>query len=846
MKLYFSFEKSHIMARSSALVLILFSASSFAGAPLLPLRFEANAGQADPAIQFTARTSAGAVLLRSQGIVLKARGAQPVTLDFAGRIAPAAPEALEPLTSHSNYYLGRDPAKWRRDLPNFGRVRYRHVWPGVDLVYYGSQNRLEYDFVVAPGADPRAIALTVNSAERVRLTPDGDLLLGSGILQHKPRIYQETAAGRRAIDGSYALDSGNRVRFRIGKYDRALPLIIDPVISYSTLFGGSGNDAAGGIAVDSTGYAYITGVTDSSDLPAGVAGSRFIGTPPDVFVAKIKPDGTDLVYCTYLGGEADDEGRAIAVDTAGNAYITGVTFSTAFPATGGTVQSNYGLGKGDAFVAKISPTGALVYATYLGGVGADEGRGIAVDASGDAYVTGITSSGNFPVSLAAYQSRYQGGAHDGFAVKLGPAGTALAYSTFLGSSGDDQPAAIAVDPAGNAYITGSTDGDDYPTTTAAYQSTASNPVSVSFVTKLNPTGGAAYSTYLGGDISDAAKGIAVDFAGNAYIAGVTSSDNYPTTSGALKVALSGPSDAFVTKLNAAGNDLVYSTFLGGSDADTATAIDIDLVGNAYVAGDTRSADFPASQSLQAARGGGMDGFVVKLDPKGATLVYASYIGGALDEHVSAVAVDPASSAYVTGTTLSNNFPVTPGALRASLAQQDSFVVKVHDVDLPLLISDTASLSFAYDALGALPPAQTVQITGSTGPVTISALSDGATWLVVAPATGTTPATVTVSVNPARLALGTYNANVVISAAGAANSPLSIPVQFNMTRGGLPGNPPGGRYAGYHSGRQRRYHHHSQWDEFRARLDGAGERRRSQHHVSGSKHSNRGDPRSDVG
>jgi uncharacterized protein (TIGR03437 family) len=764
------------MARRPALVFILFSVYNLAGTPL---RFEANRGQTAWTVDFVARGASGTVLLRAQGAVVKARGASPVFLNFTGAIAPAAAEPLDLLPTRSNYYLGRDPSRWITGVANFGRVRYRHVWPGIDLVYYGSANRLEYDFVVAAGADPRAIGFAVWAGSGVCIDANGDLLLGGGMRQHKPLIYQDTPSGRHFIAGTYVLSRGNRVTFRIAPYDHTRALTIDPVISYSTLFGGSGDDSASGIAVDFAGNAYITGATSSSDLPTGVAGSVFKGTPPDVFIAKIKPDGTGLLYCTYLGGEADDEGRAIAIDPAGNAYVTGVTSSKAFPATGGTVQTTYGLGKSDAFVAKIGPAGALVWATYLGGLGEDEGRGIAADASGNTYVTGITGSGNFPVSLAAYQSKYKGGAHDGFLAKLNPLGTGLMYSTFYGSTGDDQPAAIAIDPAGNAYVTGSTNGDDFPTTTAAYQTAASNAVSVAFVMKFNPAGQPAYSTYLGGEISDAAKGIAVDFAGNAYLAGVTSSPGFPSTDGVIKAGLTGTSDAFVTKLNAAGNDLVYSTYLGGSGADGATAIGLDLVGNAYVTGTTNSPDFPANRSLQGSPAGGVDGFVAKIDPAGANIVYSSYIGGARDEQASAIAVDPLSNAYVAGSTSSPNFPTTPGVLRASPVALDTFVVKFHDVDLPLIAADATSLTFAFDPRGNPPPPQVLHITSANGPVNISAVSDSF-WLQVTPASGGTPATVAVSVNLTRLALGTYKGNVVISAQDAANSPISIPVTFNFT------------------------------------------------------------------
>ena len=741
-------------------------------AQAMPLRFEANAGQADASIQFMARGGSGTVWLRGASAILQPRGGTPVRIEPDGRTGPAAPEGLEPLPSRSNYYVGRDPSAWRRGVPNFARVRYRHVWPGIDLVYYGNAGRLEYDFVIAPGADPNAILLAIHSDSPVRLTAAGDLQLSARITQHQPRIFQETAAGRKEVAGRYVLASGNRVRFRIGKYDPGLPLIVDPVISYATLVGGGGDDRAAAIAVDSAGSAYIAGSTDSSDLPAGVAGSKFAGAPPDIFVAKLTPDGTGLVYCTYLGGEAADEARAIAVDAAGNAYITGSTASKAFPATGGAFQAAYSGGHTDAFAAKLSPGGALLYATYFGGGGDEEGRGIAADADGNAYITGVTTSALvFPLSATPFQARYQGGVHDGFAARLNSIGTTLIYSTLLGSEGDDQPAAVAVDGAGNAYITGSTDGAGYPATAGAYQPSAPNPVSSAFVTKLNASGTPVYSTYLGGDIADAGKGIAVDAQGSAYVSGVTSSDNFPVTEGALQSALSGPSDAFAAKLNAAGSALSYSTLLGGAGDDAAAAIAIDLVGNAYVAGAT-----------QDARTDGTDGFVAKLDPAGAKLVYQFHLGGSQDDRATAIAVDPVSNAYVAGTTLSRDFPTTAGALRTNLAGVDSFVVKVQDVLLPLLSVDHASLSFSFDTLLGPPGAQTLQVAGTNGAVKFTAAAVGGSWLAASPADSVTPGSISVSVNPDRLAVGTYTGSIILTAPGVANSPLTVPVKLAVSRG----------------------------------------------------------------
>jgi uncharacterized protein (TIGR03437 family) len=755
----------------------------------LPLRFEANTGQTDSATQFLARNGLGTVWLNAECAILHGRGSAAVRLRWVGGQA-LEPEPLDPLITRSNYFVGQDPARWRRDVPNFGRVRYRGVWPGIDLVYYGSGNQLEYDFVVAPGADPRTIGIAVETAGSIRPAANGDLELAPGVLQHRPRIYQQTPRGRVAISGRYVVEACNRVRFRVGRYDRRLPLVIDPTVAYATLFGGSGNDVSGGIAVDITSNAYITGSTDSSDLPAGVAGTRFQGTAPDVYVAKIMPDGTGLLYCTYLGGEGNDKGTAITVDANGNAYITGVTSSLRFPTTGGVLQPVYGGGgKSDAFAAKLGPSGNLLYATYLGGSGSEEGRAIAVDSSGNAYIAGVSSSLNFPLSATPYQARNKGGLWDGFVAKVNTLGTALVYSTLLGSSGDDEPAGIAVDSTGAAFVAGSTDGFDFPSTQFGFQGSAPNSTSTAFVVKLNPAGGAlVYGTFVGGDTSDKATAIAVDASGNAYLAGTTSSSNFPVTDAAYQPTLSGASDAFVAKLDSTGSNLLYATLLGGTGKDVATAIQVDQSGNAYVAGDTTSTDFPTSSaSFQPAPAGGAEAFVAKLDPEGTTLVYSSYIGGAGEDHATGLATDRFGDAYVVGTTLSPNFPVTPGALRATPGATDSFVVRVSDARFPSLVVDSLSLLFGYDVSQAAPPPRVLHLTSTAGALSFTATTTGGNWLSLESAKGTTPATLSVVVTPGSLSLGSYKGSIVIDVPGAANTPVTIPVQLDVSRA-LPAKP----------------------------------------------------------
>src|SRR6266576_230582 len=479
-------------------------------------------------------------------------------------------EGVDEFPGKANYIIGNDPKKWGTNVPTYAKVRYREVYPGVDLVYYGKQRQLEHDFIVAPGADPSSITLGFAGAEKMSLDPRrGALVLsvkGGEVRFEKPRIYQELGGTWREISGGYVLKNANGVGFAVAAYDANKPLVIDPTLFYSTYRGGSGEDLGLGIAADGVGNAYVTGYTLSTDFP-GASSSTIQssnGGGFDAFVAKINAAGTALVYSTYLGGSSDDLGFGIAADGAGNAYVTGYTLSTDFPgASSSMIQSSNG-GGFDAFVAKFNAGGtALVYSTYLGGSGDDPGQGIAVDATGNAYVTGNTVSTDFPTTLLAFQSA-NAGSTDAFVTKLNPAGSApLVYSTYLGGSSDDFGQGIAVDAAGNAYVTGYTGSTNFPTTAGAFQ--IDNAVGAdAFVTKLNPAGSAplVYSTYLGGSSDDFGQGIAVDVAGNAYVTGYTGSTNFPTTAGVFQIANAGSNDAFVTTLNPAGSaPLVFSTYL---------------------------------------------------------------------------------------------------------------------------------------------------------------------------------------------------------------------------------------------------------------------------------------------
>jgi len=667
----------------------------------LPLRFEANRGQTDARVKFLSRGPGYSVFLTSTEAVLVVSGRGPGDAG-EGKSATALRMTLldanpEPrvtgkgeLPGAVNYFVGKDPSQWRRGIPTYAGVVYREVYPGVDLVYYGNQRQLEYDFVVRAGADPGKIALDFAGADRIEIDSQGDLVLHTAageLRQRKPLVYQEVDGMRREIAGGYAMTGPRQVGFQLARYDESLPLVIDPVFVYSTYLGGSGisgasgtDDAGNAIAVDSLGNAYVTGFTTSADFPKTPgAFDTTIGGSSDAFVTKLNPSGTALVYSTYLGGSSADQGTSIAVDIAGNAYVTGLTQSANFPATPGAFDTTINGGV-DAFAAKLDATGAtLSYATYLGGAGDDRGFGIAVDIVGNAYVTGITRSANFPITPGALDTTLGGGV-DAFVTKLDAMGGTLVHSTFLGGNGFDQGLAIAADSFGNAYVTGQTNSADFPTTPTAFDTTLNGGLDA-FVTKLDAMGATlAYSTYLGGSGSDLGAGIALDVAGNAYVTGNTGSANFPTTPGAFGTTINGGGDAFVTKLDSAGATLAYSTYFGGSGNEGGRGIAVDIAGSAYVTGDTASVNFPTTPgALDTTHNGGQDAFVTKLDAAGAALLYSTYLGGGAPDVSNGIAVDLEGNAYVTGTANSGDFPTTPGAFdRTRNGNTDAFVVKISD------------------------------------------------------------------------------------------------------------------------------------------------------------------------
>jgi Beta-propeller repeat len=676
----------------------------------IPLHFELNQGQTDGQVKFLSRGGRSTLFLTPNEAVLllaspqsaqqnvsrssSASSAAPVveaghsrSIVLRVKLLGAKPNpvvtGVEELPGKVNYFIGNDPKKWRTDVPIYAKARYADVYPGVDLIYYGSPGQLEYDFIVAPRADPRTIALSVEGAEKLEVDVRGDLVLwvaGGAIRQRRPLIYQEVNGVRREIPGGYVLKGKGRVGFQVSAYDAASPLVIDPVLVYSTYLGGGRDDFGGDVAVDSTGSAYVTGRTQSANFPT-TAGSFDTGSNggEDAFVTRLNAAGSALVYSTYLGGSDDDSGNGIAVDSAGNAWVAGATRSPNFPTTAGAFDT-ISNGDADGFVTKLAPTGSvLLYSTYLGGRDLDTIHAIAVDAAGNTYVTGRTLSTNFPTTPGSLDTSL-GGPQDAFVTKVNAAGTALLYSTFLGGSSIDMGNGITVDAAGNAYVAGETTSGDFPTTPGAWDLTLDG-TGDAFVTKLNAAGNAlVYSTYLGGPGNEIGTVVAVDPSGNAYVSGHTFADGFPTTPGAFDTTYNGgPLDVFVTKLDATGSTLLYSTYLGGSGSDFGFGIGVDSAGNAHLAGETRSADFPTTPDAvqPTAPGGFSDCFVTRLNAAGSALTYSTYLGGTAGDACFGLALDPAGSTYVTGDTTSIDFPATPGSFDTSATGGfDVFVAKI--------------------------------------------------------------------------------------------------------------------------------------------------------------------------
>lgn len=692
----------------------------------LTLQFVPNAGQADASIHYLAHGPGYNLYLASdQALLMLAptndgRPQQRIALRFAG--ANPLPEIIgqEKLPGVVNYYLGRDPQAWQTGVPTFATVLYREIYPGIDLLFYGNEQRVEHDLIISPGADPGQIAFEVQGADPLEIDEQGDLLLPSqwgNLSLTSPTIYQEIDGVRSEAEGGYILQGDGQFGFWVSDYDRDYPLVIDPILEWSTYFGGSGNDYGKSITVDAAGHVYLTGSTTSTDFPVinatqpGHAG-RGINCPSDevpyrmcydAFVSKLDPTGTGLVYSTYIGMPGDDEGNGIAVDTGGNAYVTGLMSVNSESLPDMFIYKQ-------VLVAKLDPNGTMQYGGWFGATGS-WGNAIAVDNQGRAYITGETPGG-FPTTADAIQPA-EGELIDAFVTVLNPAGNQLEYSTYLGgnksycdvcySAGKD----IVVDSAGLIYVTGQA-APSFPTTANAFQQTFDG-FWKAFVAKIDRQqpgmSGLVYGSFLGGSGSEFGEGIALDAAGKVYVTGSTQSDDFPTTAGAFDRScgtdgicnatsnmvcdwtppgmppvchIDAKSDLFVAKFDLTKSgpaSLVYATYVGGGGKDEGLGIAVDSAGSAFVTGSTVSPDFPAIAPSQAGHGGNLDAVVLRLNSAGSDLAFSTFMGGGGDDVGKGIALNSAGEVLVSGHTGSVAFPVA-NPLQARAGGWEAFIARL--------------------------------------------------------------------------------------------------------------------------------------------------------------------------
>jgi hypothetical protein len=621
----------------------------------------------------------------------KARGTD-VRMSWPGARGLALPEAEDRLAATTNYFIGPDSSKWRRDVATYERVRYREVWPGIDLVFYGNQSRMEYDIVVAPGADPGRVHFRFDGARGLRISPEGDLVISTAageMLQRRPHVYQVAGGGRRTLDGRYVLVGGREVGFAVAAFDHAAPLVIDPIVDYSGYIGGTDADVAFSAAVDSAGNLYLAGATDSVDLPVttGAVGRAKSGGD-DVFVAKLDNSGTRLVYLTYFGGTNLDRAFDIAADSQGNAYVVGSTMSPDIPRVGALSATLNG--KKDAFYFKLSPAGnQLIYSSYFGGSELEIGWGIAVDLTQAVYIAGITNSPDLPVRNAA-QGSLRG--VNAFLAKVNPDGRSIGYATYWGGSCQDYFHSISLDGLGNVLAAGATCSADFPVRNAAQPVNAGADDVV--VAKFDSQGRAVYSTYVGGANMDDAYSVTAGPNGDAFVTGYTLSTDFPVSGNPAQGRNGSRSayDAFVLRLDASGA-VVYATYLGGSGDDWGLGIAADSSGNSYVTGVTSSPDFPVTAgAVQSKNSGFWNAFVTKVSADGSSLLSSTYFGGGGRDEAYKIVSDGRGAVYVAGSTTSDNFPVAGNPpQRLFRGVVDAFVARLEDDSCKVTLSQYSSV-----------------------------------------------------------------------------------------------------------------------------------------------------------
>lgn len=843
----------------------------------LPLRFEENQGQSVQDVRFVSRGAGYQLFLTSQEAVLalhhtgphdlsprhraktlralaKSRHAVATTalrMRFEGANPAAQIVGEDQLPGQVNYFVGDNPKKWHSNVPTYSRVKYSSIYPGVDLVYYGNQRHLEYDLIVAPGANPQSVVLNLQGAQNLHVTANGDLAvrMADGEVQlQKPLVYQNINGQKKLIAASYALAGNHRVKFAVADYDRQQPLVLDPVLNYSTYLGGTNDEIAWAIAVDSNNNAVVAGNTFSTDFPVTAANvsaePETSNTFGEIFVTQLNSTGTAELYSTYLSGSSDqgDYAFGVAVDSSNMIYVTGQTFSTDFPTTTGAFKLSLPSNpSGSSYVTKIDPTksgiASLAYSSYIGGNSGDFGDAVAAGAGGNVFVSGVSFSSptaspfstvtNFPVTANAFQNTLNTADGNAYLTRIDTTqsgNASLIYSSYLGGSGDnagnpnstgtgEEAFGVAVDSTNNAYLVGTTTSLDFPVTTGAYKTTAPAAIAngVVFFSKINTaasgTASLVYSTYLGGtntNAGDFGSGIAIGPNNVAYLVGSSSSVDFPTTSGAYLSTGNTIGLAFISLIDPSATgaaQLKYSTLLGGTAGTLGASIKADSLGNAYVTGGTGSSDFPTTAgSFQQTLTAGAPGaaFIAKLNPAStgaADLLYSTFFGGAGSgagsDQAFGIAIDSATpaNAYIAGQVYSpaSSFPVSAGAYQTALSgTSDAFVAKLSLV--PTFGVSVTSLDFGNQVISTSSAAKTVTLTNNTDTAVnfTSAVSSSPLYAVTTTCGATIPAEV--GATPGTCTISVIFTPIVL---GPANATLTItdgdassPQTVNLTGTGV--------------------------------------------------------------
>lgn len=634
----------------------------------LPIMFEKNEGQVADNVQFLSKGPNYTLFLNREEVVISLlhdmkveQMATGVKMEFQGANKEFSPKGEAPLKAKSNYFWGNDKSKWLSNVPQYEKVTYKGIYPGIDLSFVERDRKRSYCFFVAAQAEYRPIRLYFTGTNGMSVDDKGALRAsideGGAVFLQTLTIAEVGKEGKKNIPGKFVILSqdqfGATIGLQVDDYDHSKILDISISLEYTTPPKGNSQEYGFNIALDKEGNAFVTGFTSYYDYPQTIGVYQINPKgEKNAFIAGLNPNKNELLFFTYLGGDKYDYGHDIATDAQGNIYVAGYTSSPDFPTTPGAFQEKL-KGSQNAFVSKIAHDGAeLLYSTFLGGEGEDYGYGVAVDGAGDIFVSGTTYSPDFPATPGSFQTKSSSGKHPNvFVTKLNPTKSILLYSTLLGGTEKDYGADVSIDKEGNAYVTGYTYSHDYPTTPNAFQKHLKGETNA-FISKISAAGDELlYSTYLGGKIRDTGNRIVTDVAGNAFVTGSASSSDFPTTEGVYQKELKGATNIFLTKVNAAGSGLLFSTLLGGSGQDYGYGAAVNAAGNAYLTGYSYSADFPTTKdAFQRTLQGTPNAVMVEFNAKGSALLYSSYLGGKTFDFGYGIALSHEGDALVTGST----------------------------------------------------------------------------------------------------------------------------------------------------------------------------------------------------